>query len=86
MAYKNVSCCQKSRGGNEMRSRFWMGNKVERMDKFGQKIINATLNKPFVKRSLMPKGLGKYMFHHCTQKCNNLGEFLPEIYQEEASF
>lgn len=41
---------KKNGGGIEMKSRFWIGNKIQRMDKFGQNIFNAILNKPFVKR------------------------------------
>lgn len=52
----------KAEKGVEMRSRFWMANKVERMDNFGQRMINAILNKSFVKRKLLPKNLGKHMF------------------------
>lgn len=69
--------------GIEMRSRFWMGMDVKRMDGFGQKIINSILNNSFVKKNLMPKNIGKFMFHHCTQEYNNMGGFLPEIYAEE---
>lgn len=69
--------------GVEMRSRFWIGNKVQRMGGFGQAILNAILNQPFVKRKLIPKSIGKSMFHHCSQEYHNLAEFLPELYQEE---
>jgi len=69
--------------GVEMRSRFWMAQKVERMDKFGQKFLNSILNKPFVKKKLLPKDLGKHMYYHCTQEYNNLGEILPELFKEE---
>lgn len=69
--------------GVEMRSRFWVAEKIERMDKLGQNIINAILNKKNVKRILIPNNLGKHMFHHCTQEYNNLGIHLPEIYKKE---
>jgi len=62
----------------EMRSRFWMANNVERMDKFSKGILNSILNKSFVKKKILPKDLGKYMFHHCSQEYNNLGDRLPE--------
>ncbi len=82
---KMCHAVRKGEKGVEMRSRFWMANKVERMDRFGQGILNALLNKSFVKRKLLPKELGKHMFHHCTQEYNNLGAFLPGLYKEEAS-
>lgn len=72
--------------GVEMRSRFWMAKKVERMDKFGQNILNTFLNNSYVKKKLLPVNLGKYMFHHCTQEYNNLGDILPEIYKKEKAY
>ncbi|MEO0337867.1 MAG: hypothetical protein AAF242_01505 [Bacteroidota bacterium] len=68
--------------GVEMRSRFWLAQKVERMDRFLEKPINFLLNQPLIKKKLLPKKLGKYMFHHCTQEYNNLNEILPEIYEK----
>jgi len=69
--------------GVEMRSRFWMAQKVERMDELGASFINKLLNNSFIKGKLLPKGLGRHMFHHCTQEYNNLAEILPELYNEE---
>ena len=69
--------------GVEMRSRFWMATKVKRMDVFGERFLNSILNKSFIKKTLLPKDLGKYMFHHCSQEYNNLGDILPEIYINE---
>ncbi len=76
---------RKAERGVEMRSRFWMANKIERMDKLGKGILNAILNKPFMKKRLLPNNLGKHMFHHCSQEYNNLNEILPEIYQKVTS-
>lgn len=69
--------------GVEMRSRFWMANKVDRMDEFGKEIFNFILNKSIIKKNLLPDSLGKHMFHHCTQEYNNLAEILPEIFKNE---
>lgn len=69
--------------GVEMRSRFWIGHQVERMGGFAQDFLNSILNKPFVKRKLIPKGLGKAMFHHCSQEYCNLREILPQLYKEK---
>lgn len=69
--------------GVEMRSRFWMGYKLERMSGFGQGFINVILNKAFLKRKLIPKKAGSSMFHHCSQEYHNLRSFLPELYKEE---
>lgn len=69
--------------GVEMRSRFWIGNKVQRMGGFAQGFLNAILNRPFVKKNLIPEAVGKAMFHHCSQEYHNLAEILPQVYQEE---
>ena len=69
--------------GVEMRSRFWIGNKVYRMGGFAQGLLNAILNKPFVKKKLIPKELGSSMFHHCSQEYHNLAKILPQLYEEE---
>lgn len=68
--------------GVEMRSRFWMAQKVERMDKFGKRFFNKILNNATVKRKLLPKDLGKHMFYHCSQEYSNLAEILPDIYNK----
>ena len=70
--------------GVEMRSRFWIGHQVQRMGGFAQGLLNSILNKPFVKKKLIPKALGKAMFHHCSQEYHNLAAILPQVYQEEA--
>jgi len=69
--------------GVEMRSRFWMAQKIDRMDKFGKGPLNKVLNAEFVKRKLLPNNLGKCMFHHCSQEYCNLAEILPELYENE---
>ena len=70
--------------GVEMRSRFWIGHQVQRMGGYAQGFLNSILNKPFVKKKLIPKELGKAMFHHCSQEYHNLAVILPQVYQEEA--
>lgn len=69
--------------GVEMRSRFWIGNKITRMSGFGKTILNAILNRPFVKRNLIPREVGLSMFHHCSQEYHNLAAILPTLYEEE---
>ena len=53
------------------------------MGGFAQGILNTILNTAFVKKNLLPKGLGKAMFHHCSQEYHNLAEILPQVYGEE---
>ncbi|MBX2874494.1 MAG: hypothetical protein KTR30_20395 [Saprospiraceae bacterium] len=69
--------------GVEMRSRFWIGHQVYRMGGFAQGLLNAILNKSFVKRKLLPRDIGIKMFHHCSQEYHNLAELLPLLYSEE---
>lgn len=69
--------------GVEMRSRFWIGHKIERMGGIAQGLLNSILNTGFVKRKLLPKELGSRMFHHCSQEYHNLADILPEVYGEE---
>lgn len=71
-------------GGVEMRSRFWIGNKIERMGGFAQGFLNSILNTAFVKKQLIPRAIGKAMFHHCSQEYHNLADILPAVYEEEA--
>lgn len=69
--------------GVEMRSRFWIGHEVKRMGGIAQGFLNSILNTGFVKRKLLPKELGRSMFHHCSQEYHNLADILPELYREE---
>jgi len=69
-------------GGIEMRSRFWMGHKIEKMNGFGKGIVKALMNHAFIKRNLIPTKAGSNMFHHCSQEYHNMAEFLPELYAE----
>jgi len=70
--------------GVEMRSRFWMGYQVKKMNSTGKSMLASILNTSFVKRKLLPKNLGHKMFHHCSQEYHNLAGFLPQLYEEES--
>ncbi len=70
--------------GVEMRSRFWIGHQVHRIGGFAQGLLNSFLNKPFIKRKLLPKEIGIKMFHHCSQEYHNLSLLLPKLYPEES--
>lgn len=74
---------RKTEEGLEMRSRFWIGQHIRRMDKLT--FLNKILNSSFVKKQLMPKNVGKYMMLHCCQEYANLTRLLPQIYPEEAN-
>ncbi len=66
--------------GVEMRSRFWIGNKIYKIDKSEEVNLDLILNKPYVKKRLIPEDVGVNMFHHCSQEFHNLAEVLPEVY------
>ncbi|MEM0202590.1 MAG: hypothetical protein QXO16_03175 [Archaeoglobaceae archaeon] len=68
--------------GVEMRSRFWIGERLE-VEGFGGRALAWLLNKSAVKRKIIPRGIGRHMFHHCAQEYHNLSELLPEVYKEE---
>jgi len=68
--------------GVEMRSRFWIGNKIYEINEDEKIKLNPILNKPFVKKRLIPDDVGPNMFHHCSQEFHNLAEILPAVYQE----
>lgn len=68
--------------GVEMRSRFWIGQKIYRMGGVAQSLLNGILNSTFVKKKLIPKDVGWCMFRHCSQEYHNLADILPEIYAE----
>jgi len=69
--------------GVEMRSRFWIGNKIYTIDASEKVELNPILNKAFIKKILIADEVGPNMFHHCAQEFHNLAEVLPEIYQRE---
>jgi len=70
--------------GVEMRSRFWMGYEVKKMNHSGKSLLASIMNTSFMKRKLLPKNLGEKMFHHCSQEYHNLAGLLPQLYSEEA--
>ena len=70
--------------GVEMRSRFWIGHRIERMGGFGSGFLNPILNTSFVKSQVIPKEVGIKMFHHCSQEYHNLAEILPDLYDQQS--
>ena len=71
--------------GVEMRSRFWIGNKIYEINKSEEINLHPILNKPFVKKRLIADEVGINMFHHCAQEFHNLAEVLPELYEKMGS-
>ena len=71
--------------GVEMRSRFWIGHQLKRMNTKDNSFINKIINQPFIKKRLLPKDIGKHLMYHCVQEYHNLAAFLPELYAEEGN-
>jgi len=71
--------------GVEMRSRFWIGHQIARMSGPLQGLLNSIINRPFLKRKLVPMKIAPSLFHHCTQEYHHLAEILPEIYASECN-
>lgn len=72
---------RKLNNGVELRSRFWIGERIE-VSGIAGRLLTYLLNKRAVKRKIIPKNVGRHMFHHCAQEYHNLAEILPEIYRE----
>lgn len=79
---KMCHVARKVENGIELRSRFWIGEEFV-VNGFGEKFFGWLLNKPAVKKRVIPKKIGKNMFHHCAQEYHNLAELLPELYEKE---
>ncbi len=68
-------------GGVEMRSRFWMGRKIEAMAG-GAGLLGSALDWPFVKRQVLKPGIARSMAFHCATEYAQLAGFLPELYEQ----
>ena len=69
--------------GVEMRSRFWIGYELKRMNTSENSFVNKVISQAFLKRRLLPKDIGKHLMYHCIQEYHNLASFLPQLYREE---
>jgi hypothetical protein len=68
-------------GGLEMRSRFWIGNRILFPHFIGSAVVERIVNTKTVRRFLLPSKTGMAMAMHCAQEYNNLAQILPELYQ-----
>jgi len=72
MTIEHTNMChvfRKKGDGLELRSRFWLGKR---------------LNTPNLKKLIITEDLAMDMFLHCSQEFNHLAGFLPDIYNEFA--
>jgi len=67
--------------GLEMRSRFWIGDRVLLPHFIGSKLAEKIVNTRMIKNLALPSNTGFVMAMHCAQEYNNLAQILPELYQ-----
>jgi hypothetical protein len=68
-------------GGLEMRSRFWIGDRILFPQFTGGAMVERIVNTKAIRRILMPSKTGLVMAMHCAQEYNNLAQILPELYR-----
>jgi hypothetical protein len=71
--------------GARMQSLFWLGEIMPTVPVLGP-LVAAVLNKPLVRRALVPDSLGLALLRHCSEEMNHLAKFLPRLYRDAAVF
>jgi hypothetical protein len=66
--------------GVVLRSRFWLGAALAPYGPLGN-VAAHMLNRPFVRRRALPKGLPRALATHCAEEYANLAVLLPELYE-----
>ncbi|MEE3331808.1 MAG: hypothetical protein VX246_13140 [Myxococcota bacterium] len=75
-----IHLVRKTATGSEMLSRFWIGEIDSRIP--GLRIpLNALLNRPAVRRHLLPDVDGLHLLRHCSDEMNHLARILPALYE-----
>ena len=76
---------RKTESGVEMRSRFWLGQRIIlRAGTTEKSFLNRLLNRKAVRQLAIPRETGYEMAMHCAQEYNNLAAILPELFDEYA--
>ncbi len=70
-----------TRGGAQMQSLFWLGEIMPKVPLVGP-LAAAVLNRPFMRRVLVPDSLGLSLLRHCSEEMNHLAKFLPRLYRD----
>jgi hypothetical protein len=82
---KMVHVFLKSNGGLVLRSRFWIGSAIRPyVPEPLAGLAARLLNRPSVRRRLIPKAVPKALARHCAEEYTNLGAILPELYEQYA--
>jgi hypothetical protein len=70
--------------GIELRSRFWIGERIELYAAAGRP-ITPILNSSFVRSKAVPKKAPEALARHCAQEYANLAAMLPELWSMQRS-
>lgn len=70
--------------GLELRSRFWIGERIEFYARAGR-VINPLLNTSLVRSIAVPEAAPEALADHCAQEYANLAAMLPELWETQRS-
>lgn len=70
--------------GLELRSRFWIGERIEFYAAAGR-AVNPLLNTALVRSKAVPAGAPEALARHCAQEYSNLAAILPELWETQRS-
>jgi hypothetical protein len=76
----------RSNGGVVLRSRFWLGAALRPYAPAPVAELGARLlNRPAVRRRLIPAAAPRALARHCAEEYTNLAALLPELYEQFAA-
>jgi phloretin hydrolase len=82
---KMVHVFLNSNGGVVLRSRFWLGTAMRPYAPEPLAALAARiLNRPALRRRLVPRAVPPALARHCAEEYANLGALLPELYEQYA--
>jgi hypothetical protein len=80
---KMVHVFLESNGGVVLRSRFWLGAAIRPYAPAPLAgMVGRVLNRPAVRRRLLPAAAPRALARHCAEEYANLGAILPELYEQ----
>lgn len=68
----------------ELRSRFWIGERIELYAAAGRP-INPILNTTLVRSRAVPEAAPEALARHCAQEYSTLAAILPELWETQRS-
>jgi hypothetical protein len=80
---KMVHVFLSSTGGLVLRSRFWIGAEIRPYapEPFAD-LAARVLNRPAVRRRLVPAAVPRALARHCAEEYTNLAAILPDLYRQ----